>query len=165
MPQNKYFIIDFDSTLTQVGALEELASISLKNNPNKADILAQIKEITNAGMEGRITITESLSKRLKLLQADKAHLELLIRILKRKITASFLRNKKFFRANRHNIFIISNGFKEFIVPVAKKFGILEKNIFANTFIFDNKGKIIGFDEANVLSQEKGKIKKIVNLLI
>ena len=31
----KFFIIDFDSTFTQVEAFEELAAISLKSNPKK----------------------------------------------------------------------------------------------------------------------------------
>ncbi|MBD3291181.1 phosphoserine phosphatase, partial [candidate division KSB1 bacterium] len=48
---NKYFIIDFDSTFIQVEALEELAEISLKGNPEKPKILAQIRRYTELGIE------------------------------------------------------------------------------------------------------------------
>ena len=33
--ENKYFVIDFDSTFTKVEALDELCEISLKDNPEK----------------------------------------------------------------------------------------------------------------------------------
>jgi D-3-phosphoglycerate dehydrogenase len=33
--KEQYFVIDFDSTFTQVEAMEELAAISLKNDPDK----------------------------------------------------------------------------------------------------------------------------------
>ena len=43
----RYFIIDFDSTFTKVEALDELGAISLQNNPNLANILLEIKDITD----------------------------------------------------------------------------------------------------------------------
>lgn len=158
-----FFIIDFDSTLTQVEALEELAAISLENNPKRTEILDRIKELTALGMEGKIPITQSLRQRITLLQANKKHFELLINVLKKKITPSFLRNKSFFQDNCENVFIISSGFKEFIAPVAKELNILEKNIFANTFIFDEEGNIIGFDEINILAKENGKTEQLRSL--
>ncbi|MBI4440409.1 phosphoglycerate dehydrogenase [Candidatus Woesearchaeota archaeon] len=159
----KYFIIDFDSTLTQVEALEELAEISLKGSPKKEEILREIKEITNLGMEGKLPIKESLKRRIKLLNANKDNLEMLVSALKGKITPSFLRNRDFFKNNEKNIFIISSGFREFIVPVVKELGISDANVFANTFVFDAKGNITGFDEANVLAGENGKAEQLRRL--
>ncbi|MDP3765749.1 MAG: phosphoglycerate dehydrogenase [Nanoarchaeota archaeon] len=163
MDKDKFFVIDFDSTFTQVEALEELAAISLKGNPKKSEILDQIKHITNLGMEGKISITRSLTERIKLLNSNKKHLELLIKTLKKKITPSFLRNKHFFKFNSGNIFIISNGFKDFIFPVVKQFDISEKNIFSNEFAFDQNGNIIGFDETNMLAKENGKAELLRSL--
>ena len=48
----KILIIDFDSTFTQVEALDELCEISLKNHPEKDNILSEIKAITDKGMVG-----------------------------------------------------------------------------------------------------------------
>ena len=163
MLEDKFFIIDFDSTFTQVEALEELAALSLKGNPKKSEILNQIKHITNLGMEGKISITNSLEQRIKLLSASRKHLELLIKTLKKKITPSFLRNKHFFKLHSKNILIISNGFKDFILPVVKQLGILEKNIFSNEFVFDKNENIIGFDENNMLAKENGKIELLRSL--
>ncbi|RYD74268.1 MAG: phosphoserine phosphatase, partial [Sphingobacteriales bacterium] len=44
MPKQKaYYIIDFDSTFTQVEALDELARISLKKHPDKESIFQKIE--------------------------------------------------------------------------------------------------------------------------
>lgn len=157
---NFYFIIDFDSTFIQVEALDELANIALQKNPRKKEILEEIKKITKAGMEGKIPFNQSLKKRIKLFEANKKDLNKLIKLLKRKITVSIARNKEFFRKYRKNIYIISGGFKEYILPLFKPLGINKKNILANQFIFDAQGKITGFDENNLLSQNGGKIKQI-----
>ena len=74
MKINQFFIMDFDSTFIQVEALEELAAISLKGNSDKNEILNQIRELTDSGLEGKISFTESLDKRIKLLDAKKLHL-------------------------------------------------------------------------------------------
>jgi D-3-phosphoglycerate dehydrogenase len=59
-----WYIIDFDSTFVQVEALEELARIALKGNPRKKEIIAEVEEITNLGIEGRISFTEGLARRI-----------------------------------------------------------------------------------------------------
>ena len=81
----KYFVIDFDSTFIKKEALEELAEIVLKNNPEKNTILAKIKKITKEGMEGKIGFFEELSKRLNLLTINRRHISLWIKRLKREI--------------------------------------------------------------------------------
>ena len=161
--QKRYYIIDFDSTFTRVETLEELIAISLKGNKKKDEILKKIRDITNAGMEGKISIVESLEKRIALLNSNKKDLEPLIKLLKKNITPSFARNKKFLKQYGNDIFIFSNGFKEFIIPVVKTYGIPDRNVFANTFIFDKEDKITGFDRSNLLAQKGGKVAQLRKL--
>ena len=66
------FVFDFDSTLTRVEALDVLAEITLVNNPRKEEIINEIIEITNLGIDGKISFTESLERRIKLLNAKKS---------------------------------------------------------------------------------------------
>ena len=153
---DRSYIIDFDSTITQVEALEELGAISLKSNPKKKKVLDEIKALTDLGMEGKISIEESLAKRLSLLAANKKHLERLVLTLKKKISPSFRRNKAFFKKYKENIYVISAGFREFILPVVRELGILERNVHANTFEYDAQGNIIGIDKSNPLSGKGGK---------
>lgn len=156
MSENIY-IIDFDSTFTQVEALDELAAISLANHPDKEKILQDIVMYTNRAMEGTLSFRESLSARVALLEANEAHLKQLVTRLKKKVSRSFSRNAEFFKNNAGSVFIVSGGFKEFIEPVVQQYHIKKENIYANTFTMDATGKIIGYDEENPLSAEGGKV--------
>lgn len=157
----KHFIIDFDGTFTRVEALDELAKISVPDE-EKEKVQKEISKITEQGMNGEIPFRESLTKRLKLLRAKKKHIDTLIDVLRDKITDSFARNKKFFTEYAKDVYIFSGGFKEFIIPVVKEFGIPEENVYANTFRFDGDD-IVGFDEENPMSKENGKILQLKKL--
>lgn len=161
--QNKFFVFDFDSTFIMTEGLEELVKISLKKNPDKKKLLKEFERITHDGMNGKLPIATSLEMRLKLLNSSKDDLAKLTSILNRKVSPSINRNKKFFRENSIRIFILSAGFKEFVVPVVERFGIPAKNVFANQFTFDKKGNITGLDKKNLLSQNGGKIKQLKKL--
>lgn len=160
-----YYIIDFDSTFTQVEALDELARISLAGNPDQEKVYKEIERYTNLAMEGKISFRESLAGRISLLRANKSHLDLLVKHLKKKVSKSFERNREFFKQNEDTAWIVSGGFKEFITPVVTKYGIKTENIYANTFIFDEDGNIIGYDDQNPLSDEGGKVKLLKDLNI
>lgn len=159
----QFYIIDFDSTFTQVEALDELARISLHDHPNREGIYRSIEDLTNAAMEGKMSFRESLTARVQLLEADKNHLKQLISHLKTKVSASFSRNKTFFKKHADDVLIVSGGFKEFIIPVVSSYHIPKENIYANTFLFDDSGKIIGYDENNPLSNEGGKVTLLKDL--
>ena len=160
-----YYIIDFDSTFTQVEALDELARISLEGSPDQEQVYKEIERFTNLAMEGKISFREALAGRVALLRANKEHLQKLIKHLKKKVSKSFDRNREFFKQNADTAWIVSGGFKEFIVPVVSPYGIREENIYANTFKFDDNGYIIGFDDTNPLSNEGGKVQLLKDLNI
>lgn len=162
---SQYFIIDFDSTFTQVEALDELARISLRHHPDRESIYKQIENLTNASMEGRLSFTQSLENRVKLLQANREHLKQLITHLKKKVSISFSRNTEFFKKHADEVLIVSGGFKEFIMPVVTEYHIKKENIYANTFVFDKDGNITGYDRGNPLSQEGGKVKLLAELAL
>lgn len=161
--QDKFFIIDFDSTFVSLEALDTLADIALADNPEKEQILQQIKGITQLGMEGKMSFTQTLEKRLALFSADTTHIEKLVSVLKKNITTSITRNKTFFKKNGKQVYVISGGFTEYISPIVTAFGIPSENVLANKFLFDKKGAITGFDARNPLSQKKGKVKAVNSL--
>lgn len=163
MKLNKYFVIDFDSTFTKVEAFDVLADISLKDHPEREDRKKQIVQITNQGMDGSISFRESLERRLNLLSPSKQHLSPLVKELRGSVSESFKRNKDFFRDYADNIYIISNGFREFIEPIVTEFGIKSENILANEFRFDREGKVVGFDDTNPLSANGGKVEQLKRL--
>lgn len=161
----KFFIIDFDSTFITGESLDILAKISLKNLPAGRQALQKIEKITKDGMTGNIGFRESLEKRLALMSFGQDEIQKTLKILKKLITPSILRNKKFFKANSENIYIISGGFEELILPIVEPFGISPSHILANKFIFDEEGKVTGFDETRPTSRAQGKAFAIASLAL
>ena len=160
MEHQRYIVIDFDSTFTKKEALDVLGEISLEGKSHKNNALKSIVQITNRGMDGQLSFRESLHQRIALLEARKDHLPILIERLKKLVSTSFQRNRAFFEDHADRIFIISNGFKEFIVPIVSEYGIKEENVFANSFEYDSNGNITGFDKENVLSSNNGKVAQL-----
>lgn len=154
---SRKYVFDFDSTLTRVEALDVLAEMTLEGKSNKDEVIKEIQKITNLGIDGDISFTESLERRIKLLHAKKEDLDGLVDNLRNKISKSIAANKEFFEKYADDIYVISCGFKEFIDPIVKEYNIPSERVYANTFKFDEEGNIIGFDEKNVLSQHNGKI--------
>lgn len=163
MKGNQYFVIDFDSTFTKVEALDILAEISHKDEKKREKAVNEIKAITDLGMSGELSFRESLSRRIDLLQAHKDDIPELVKRLSNLVTKSFQRNKEFISKYKDHIFIVSNGFKDFIDPIVEKYGIASENVFANEFIYDESGAIEGFDENNLLSENNGKPNQIKEL--
>lgn len=163
MTPQKFFVIDFDSTFTKVEAFDVLADISLEGLPDKEERKKKIHQITLQGMDGSISFRQSLEQRLHLLQAERKHLSPLVSRLKASVSESFKRNREFFTTYKDHVYIISNGFREFIEPVVSEFGIKPENILANEFRFDASGKVIGFDESNPLSVNNGKVEQLKKL--
>lgn len=157
------YVFDFDSTLTRVEALDVLAEMTLDRNPNKDKIIAEIQNITNQGIDGDISFTESLEKRIKLLNAHRNDLNGLVEELRQKISKSIAANKEFFEEFSDDIYVISCGFKEFIDPIVAEYNIPSERVYANSFKFDGEGNIIGFDEENVLASHNGKIECLKQL--
>jgi len=161
--QHETFIFDFDSTFIRVEALDVLCEVIYGDSPAGIQILSEIQRLTDMGMEGKLSLKESLTQRIQLLKANRDHLGETIKLLKDKVSASIIRNRSFFKQHRDDIYIISNGFKEIIIPIVQEYGIKPENVLANTFKFDHDGNIIGFDEKDELCENKGKVHKIRGL--
>ena len=83
-------ILDFDSTIVSVESLDLLAEISLAKHPEREQRQQKIEELTKLGMEGKLDFRESLLQRIALLDANKSHLETLVKRLQKSISPSFV---------------------------------------------------------------------------
>lgn len=160
MKGNQYFVIDFDSTFTKVEALDILAEISLDGSSDKQEGIQRIKDVTDLGMAGELSFRESLEERVRILKAHRDHLPPLIQKLSKQVSKSFQRNKEFISNYKDRIYIMSNGFKDFIIPIVEPYGIHPENVFANEFEYNDIGEITGFDKSNLLSENDGKPNQI-----
>lgn len=150
-------ILDFDNTFVRGETLDVLAEIALQKHPEYESRVQQIAELTRQGMEGSLPFGEALRKRLELLDAHRSDLNEVTERMKRQVSPSIARNRRFLEQHRDQIFIVSSGFREVIQPVVSQYGIHADHIYANSFLFDYAGHIVGCDLANPLSQDSGKV--------
>jgi D-3-phosphoglycerate dehydrogenase len=155
-------VIDFDSTFVKLEGLEVLAEICLSNDPEKDLKVKQIADITEKGMQGEIGFTESLSKRLQIFSPSQEDVRQLIGKLQENIAERFLESKQYIQKNSDRIYIISGGFKDFILPITRIFDIPDDHVFANEFVWDDN-QVIGFESSNPLSQSGGKVETLREL--
>ncbi len=159
----RYYVFDFDSTLVQVESLPELARVSLKNHPERAERLQEVERITELTASGKMSMAEGIALRIELLEAHQKHHDSLSPVLSRTLSPSVKRNKAFFKEHRDQIYVLSNGFREFIIPIAKTLGLSEEHVFSNRFLFDDNGYVVGFDSRSPLIHQDGKARVLREL--
>jgi len=131
MSDQTSWILDFDSTLVRVEALDELAEIALEGSHDREAMVARIREITNLGMEGRMTIEESLRTRLDMLSIRPAMLPRLVQRLAANVTPSLHAGAARLRAMRDRVWVVSGGCHEWIDPVVEGMGLRRDHVIAN----------------------------------
>ncbi len=143
-------IIDFDSTFI----VDETLDFMAKNLHRNVQI--EIKKITDRAMNGELDFNSALIERTRKLKIHKSELSNIIESLKKRVSPSFISNKKYINSISENIFIISGGFKEIIIPIVRDYGIKQSHVYANEFIFDDDEMISGINEKLEMSQSDGK---------
>jgi D-3-phosphoglycerate dehydrogenase len=149
-------ILDFDSTFISLESLVELAEIVLRDAPDREQRVARIDGLTNAGMEGRISFGESLTRRVETLRPTQAHLDELVKALKGKVTPSVAAHRDWIAGQAERIYVISGGFKEFVMPVMSDYGIAPEHVLANTFEWGSDGRVSGV-KSHPLARDGGKV--------
>lgn len=160
--QQTTYILDFDSTLVQCEALDELARLCLSGHPDKQARMLELEHLTHRGMTGDLAFDASLSQRLRLFAATKSDIAKLTDYLITKISPSALEARDWFKANQNHLYVVSGGFEEYIIPVAERLHILPQHVFANRFLYDGE-QITGFDAGRPTSQQGGKAAQIGRL--
>lgn len=152
-------LFDFDSTLVQAEGLDLLADICFQNEPSK---VRAIEEITHLGMTGQMTLVEALQARIDILNASRSDIDSLVSRLMDRISPSIGALQNYFTYSSANMFVLSGGFEDYVIPIGEHIGFKKEHIFANKFVF-NDDKITGFDSSILLSQSFGKAKTIRQL--
>ena len=132
-------ILDFDSTIVAAEGLDEIAKLALADDAEREAKVLIIEGITRDGMDGRIGIDESLRRRLSMLRITRAHVEAVVKLLKKQIAPSFRRQKAAIRRNAANIYVVSSGFRDYVVPVCAELGIAADHVVANDFEWSRDG--------------------------
>lgn len=155
----KSLFIDFDSTFVKVETIDEIARITLQNDPDRDQKIKRISDITNQAMSGEIDFPAALDLRLQTLVITREAVDRVTSDIESQISDSFNEHRELIRENASDIWIISGGFTQVIAPIVRGFGITRDHILANRFTFNGE-RVSGCDIDNFLFQDKGKIKAI-----
>jgi D-3-phosphoglycerate dehydrogenase len=157
-PSDVTLILDFDSTIVNAEGLDELARICLASDPARERKVLAIEGITRDGMEGRIGIDKSLERRLAMLDIRRSHMDKVVRLLRKRLSASFRRNRAAVRRNASRIYVVSSGFRDYVVPVCKDLGIDSSHVHANEFTWSSgrDPRVTGFKRSSPLAKPRGK---------
>jgi len=153
MPDNIRFILDFDSTLVRSETLQIMADLV----PDAPKVRPRIRELTDAAMGGRMLFQDALRERLKILHMHRDHLQQVGALMREEVSHSFKRNGAFLTAHAADIYVVSSGFREVILPVVKSLGLKPEHVYANTLHFGADGYIEGVDWNNPLASDGGKV--------
>lgn len=147
--------LDFDSTIVRQEGIDELARLK--------GITEEVHKITRDTMDGKIPFDKSLSERLKLINPSLYDIE----NLNRYNVFSLSKNVDLFIDNLHSrgvdVYVISGGIRQLILPVTRTLNIPDKNVYANTILFNDKGEYNGIED-NILTKNYGKTTQIIELI-
>ncbi|MCB1052040.1 MAG: HAD-IB family phosphatase [Acidobacteria bacterium] len=134
-------VFDFDSTLIAVESLEEILAPKLDR-----DLKAQLEEITRLGMNGQLDFRSSLAQRLALVQPQRWEVEAFGRIAFNHLApgAEDLIQRVLRRGIQ--VWIISGGLLESILPLASHLGIPADQVLAVQCEWSESGQFLGLPD-------------------
>jgi HAD superfamily phosphoserine phosphatase-like hydrolase len=139
-----------------VESLDEIISHAAYENGESQNIVQKVEAITRLGMAGKIDFRESLIQRISMTKIHKRHIEEISQNISSSITPGMKSIIDFCHTKGMQVFFVSGGFLDVLLPVAKILGISKENCFGNTFLFDDHEYVCGIDEKNPLSTGSGK---------
>lgn len=124
-------VFDFDSTVIKTESLEIMLAEVLAESPTKEAQMAEIDRITRACMDGHITFTESLSKRLAIAKPTRTHINNFVKNhLPSGITAGMEDLFRDLKQMGKKVFILSGGFTDLILPFARHLDVPDSRVHA-----------------------------------
>lgn len=151
----KTVFVDVDSCVSGIEGINKMAQIHGKEQ--------EVSRLTDRAMNGEIPLDAIFEKRLELICPNREDLNTVAAEYIKTITPHARTVIDILVQNGVDVWLISGGFKDAILPLAHYLGIGERNVLANTLFFFEDGSYRGFDKENPLWQKNGKRKVIENL--
>jgi phosphoserine phosphatase len=152
VPGTRLVFFDVDSTLAAIEGIDELG----RGNP-------EIAALTEAAMNGEIPLDEVYARRLEVLRPTRDAIE---RLGERYVEAMIPDAPETFDALRRagmEIFIVSAGIEQAILPLADRLGVPPRSVHAVRLEFDSGGNYAGFDRRSPLTRNGGKETIVMNV--
>lgn len=148
-------IFDFDHTLVAHESTVEVLKSALQYCPQATARLARLAVIAPKALSGNASIRELLSLMSVVTHVRASHVSRYIENTISSIHPALLETFRQLREEGVGIHIISGGYKEWIVPIAREWGIAPDNVMANRFLWAGKRALLT-RPSPLLSAAKGK---------
>jgi phosphoserine phosphatase len=139
---------DCDSTLSRVEGIDALA--------RRAGVEQQVAPLTAAAMAGELALDAVYGRRLDLVRPDRAAVDWLAELYVEHVVPGAVETVEALHGVGKDVYIVSGGLRQSILPLAARLGIRFENIHAVDVVFDEEGSYADFDRASPLARPGGK---------
>jgi len=146
---------DCDSTLSEIEGIDELA--------NRAGCGAAMAALTNAAMNGEVSLESVYGQRLDLIRPDKAAIEWVADLYIERMVQGVQETFQQLHEQGKQVHIISGGLKQAILPLAALLNIDEQHVHAVDVLLDDNGDYAGFNKQSPLARNGGKTEVCLQL--
>jgi phosphoserine phosphatase len=150
-------ILDVDSTLSGIEGIDWLAA------RRGADTEAAVASLTDQAMQGAIPLESVYGERLRMVRPTANEIAELASAYIQEIAPYAKEAIAEMTAKKVNLFLVSGGLREAILPLAAEAGVKEENVHAVSILFDSNGEYNGFEEQSALTRQNGKRKVVKQL--
>lgn len=144
----KLLLLDCDSTLSAIEGVDELGRL------RGPAIFKAVEDMTNAAMNGGTPMEDIFAQRLNMIKPTLAELQAIGEKYIATVEPTAVETLEKLRAAGWKIAIVSGGFTQAIMPLAKFLGVAR--VEAVVLKFNEDGTYAGFDETCPTSKSKGK---------
>ena len=144
-------VFDFDSTIISCESLEVILENNLRASPEKAE---RIREITEQGIRGALPFGESLRLRLSIASPTRSQVEEFGKKALEWVTPGVEELISELLESKAEVWIVSGGLRESLLPVAKKLQVPENRVLGVSLKWGEDGSFAGIDPDNPFSRSK-----------
>ena len=144
----KLLLLDCDSTLSSIEGIDELGRL------RGPETFKAVEDMTSAAMNGGTPMEDIFAKRLNMIKPTLAELQAIGAKYIATVEPTAVETLDKLRAAGWKIAIVSGGFTQAIMPLAKFLGVAR--VEAVVLKFNEDGTYAGFDETCPTSKSKGK---------
>lgn len=154
------WIVDWDSTVCRKETLDFVAELVLDDVE-----LEEFRAFTDRGMTGNLSFSESLAQRFSMLRIRRDQVEEAGELLVEHLDPTAVARRPCIEKNQDRIHVVSGGFEELILPSVAKLGIRPDHVYANRFVYDENGYVIGADPERLTAHDGGKAAQVKALAL
>ncbi|MFN7339961.1 MAG: HAD-IB family phosphatase [Opitutia bacterium] len=144
----RLLLIDCDSTLSAVEGIDELGRL---RGPS---VFAEVERMTNEAMDGGTPLETVFARRLDLIRPTRSEVDAVAAKYLATVEPDAADALRRIRAAGWRVAIVSGGFTEAILPLARSLGI--ERVEAVGLRFQADGAYAGFDESAPTCRSRGK---------